>query len=246
MHESRKGRDVVLTFKDHLGPAIYEACKHNYEKDGICLSSAAKIVRNQILQHIKGESDWLENNIGAEGVPVPKLLVTLISMIIGGSSVLDNISTAESKVAINIAQLVHFNVVKHKRRKTAEMDKLRYSKALETPLPLYIGLLIHAKTRKKGMVNTFAHKGLSVSYDRVQDVQLSITKQLCKKYSEDGFVCPPSLKEDVFTTAVVDNIDHDPTSSTATKSFHGPSLSIFQHPEEAPEPNKVFFNIDVK
>ena len=84
-----------------------------------------------------------------------------------------------------------------------------------------------------------------MSYERVQDVQLNITTQLCKKDNEDGFVCPPSLKEDVFTTAAVDNIDHDPTSSTATKSFHGTSISIFQYPEENPEPNEVSFDIDV-
>jgi hypothetical protein len=120
------------------------------------------------------------------------------------------------------------------------LDKLRHSAALETPFPLFTGLLIHAKTRKKGLLNTFAHKGSSVSYKRVQDVQLNITKQLCKKYNKDGFVCPPSLKEEVFTTAAVDNIDHDPSSTTTTKSFHGTSISIFQHLEKALEPNQIY------
>ena len=40
---------------------------------------------------------------------------------------------------------------------------------------------------------------------------------------------PPSLKPGYFTTAAVDNIDHEPSSSTATKSFHGSSITIFQH-----------------
>ena len=76
-------------------------------------------------------------------------------------------------------------------------------------------------------MNTFAQKGLSVSYERVQYVQLNVTKQLCKKYNEDGFVCPPSLKEGLFATAAVDNIDHNPSSTTAVKAFHGTSISIF-------------------
>ena len=78
----------------------------------------------------------------------------------------------------------------------------------------------------------------------MQDVQLNITKQLCKKYNEDGFVCPPSLKEEVFTTAAVDNIDHDPSSTTATKSFYGTSISIFQHLEKALEPNQIDLSVD--
>ena len=40
---------------------------------------------------------------------------------------------------------------------------------------------------------------------------------------------PPSLKPGYFTTAAVDNIDHEPWSSTATKSFHGSNITIFQH-----------------
>ena len=37
---------------------------------------------------------------------------------------------------------------------------------------------------------------------------------------------PPFLKPGYFTTAAVDNIDHEPSSSTATKSFHGSSITI--------------------
>ena len=39
-----------------------------------------------------------------------------------------------------------------------------------------------------------------------------------------------SLKLDLFTTAAVDNIDHNPSSATAQDSFHGTGISIFQHP----------------
>ena len=34
----------------------------------------------------------------------------------------------------------------------------------------------------------------------------------------------------LFTTAAVDNIDHNPTSRTAQDSFHGTGISLFQHP----------------
>ena len=43
-------------------------------------------------------------------------------------------------------------------------------------------------------------------------------------------ICAPVLHKGLFTTAVMDNIDHNPSATTATTSFHGTSISIFQHP----------------
>ena len=38
-------------------------------------------------------------------------------------------------------------------------------------------------------------------------------------------------KPPYFTVAAIDNIDHDPSSSTSQTSFHGTSISVFQFPE---------------
>ena len=43
-------------------------------------------------------------------------------------------------------------------------------------------------------------------------------------------VCPPKFKGKLFTTAAIDNIDHNPSSTTAQDSFHGTGISLFQHP----------------
>ena len=42
-------------------------------------------------------------------------------------------------------------------------------------------------------------------------------------------MCPPKLRCGVFTSAAVDNIDYNPTSSTAKDSFHGTGISLIQH-----------------
>ena len=39
----------------------------------------------------------------------------------------------------------------------------------------------------------------------------------------------------VFTTAAIDNIDHNPSSTTAKESFYGTGVSLFQHPSFAGE-----------
>ena len=42
-------------------------------------------------------------------------------------------------------------------------------------------------------------------------------------------MCPAFTRKGLFTTAVMNNIDHNPTATTATTSFHGTSISLFQH-----------------
>ena len=53
---------------------------------------------------------------------------------------------------------------------------------------------------------------------------------VCSQYEIDKVVCPPSLKKNVFTTSALDNIDHNPSSTTAQGSLHGTGISLFQHP----------------
>ena len=42
-------------------------------------------------------------------------------------------------------------------------------------------------------------------------------------------VCSPNLLLDLFTTGAINNVDQDQSSTTAHGSFHGTSLSMFQH-----------------
>ena len=58
------------------------------------------------------------------------------------------------------------------------------------------------------------------------------------KYTEEGVGCPSILRKQIFTTAAMDNIDHNPTANTATTSFHGTSIFLFQYPMEGDEGEK--------
>jgi len=44
-----------------------------------------------------------------------------------------------------------------------------------------------------------------------------------------AFLCPFKLRKELFTTAGIDNIDHNPSSNTARGSFHGTGISLFQN-----------------
>ena len=73
--------------------------------------------------------------------------------------------------ALSIAQLLKFNSVKHARKQTAFSPSIRHSSEQETPLPVYIGLMLHAKTRKRNLADKLSNLGLCISYDRVLSCQ---------------------------------------------------------------------------
>jgi hypothetical protein len=233
LSEARHGRDVLLTAENDVGAAIFDACTLSGHNDGACLAKAARIVRKQLFADSPQPVGILENF--GDNSAVPSSLFCLISMILGHSDIglEDEEHKKKSKAAVAISQLIRFNTVKKPRKcNNSTPDNTRHLRKYETSFPLYTGLMLHSKTRKKGIVSALAGYGMSVSYDRVQDIELSVTKQLCKVFQEKGVVCPPTLKNGIFTTAAIDNIDHNPSSATATEAFHGTSISIFQHPEE--------------
>ena len=52
-----------------------------------------------------------------------------------------------------------------------------------------------------------------------------------QQYESEGVVCPLILRKNLFTTAAVDNLDHNPSSTTAQGAFHGTGISLFQNRE---------------
>ena len=72
--------------------------------------------------------------------------------------------------------------------------------------------------------------GISVSYDRVLSLSTQLGNSACHLYHQEQVVCPPKMRGRVFTTATVDSIDHNPSSTTSKQSFHGSAISPVQHP----------------
>ena len=111
-----------------------------------------------------------------------------------------------------------FNSVKHAR-------KVIHQARRETPLPIYLYLKIHAVTQSRGLIDTL---GLCVSYDRLLQLTSDIANAVCQSFSAEDVVCPPRLRSRLFTTGVVDNVDHNPSSATVKDSFHGTVVSLVQ------------------
>ena len=130
--------------------------------------------------------------------------------------------------ALTLSQLLMFN--SFKRCRDGNSHTLRHQLERDTPLAQYVGVLIHSKTRKRELVDALFELGLCISYDRLMSISTLLGNNLCHQFEMEKAVCPPKLKKTVLTTAAIDNVDHNPSSTTAEGSFHGTSISLFQHP----------------
>lgn len=225
-----QGRDVLLAFDKDIGAALKQVCNQDFDSEALILAKAAKIVRRDIFglkQTFIGRFPT-----GCQEASVTASLTALISMILDGPGIEDE-STVEqchSCATQTLSQLIVYNTVKSRRNKSTSTAAQRHNRDRETPVPIYLALKIHGETRKRGLVDAMHAMGLCISYDRMLTISTDIANQVCDKYEKEGVVCPPQLSKQVFTTAAVDNIDHNPSSTTATDSFHGTSISVMQHP----------------
>lgn len=232
MQAHHEGRDVVLAFADDIGAALFKACSHDSDQDAFHLTEAAKIVRREMFN-----SNWTyHDNFHPEcqQKAVPQSLLALVSMILEGPSIDMQAVRQNVSGSLTVSQLIVFNSVKNKRVHDSITDQVvHHNKSQETPLPLYIGLLVHATTRKKSLIDRLFHLGICVSYDRVLSMTTELANRVCELFTAERAVCPANLRTNVFTTAAVDNIDHNPTSTSARGSFHGTGISLMQHPDKA-------------
>lgn len=226
-----EGREVLLAFDQDIGASLKQACNGDFDSEALTLAKASNIIRRDIFK--------LKQCFDGQFLPdcqqksIPSTLTALINMILTGPNIKDQ--TVEDKptarASQTISQLTVFNSVKASSTCRASPNTTnRHNRDRETPLPIYVALKIHGETRKKGLVDTLNKMGLCISYDRVLGISTEIANKVCAMYDKEGVVCPPKLARNIFTVAAVDNIDHNPSSTTAKDSFHGTSISMLQKP----------------
>ena len=91
------------------------------------------------------------------------------------------------------------------------------------PFPSTLICFCTHAVRKKSIIDKVSALGLSISYNRVDEIQSSITDQTKR------LVHPFGLADSLLTTAAIDNVDHNASSSISKNHFHGTSISLFQH-----------------
>ena len=140
-------------------------------------------------------------------------------MILKGPSIqyqTEPVSTTDISASNTVSQLLMFNSVKQAQSLVGDSSSTLSNKHhYETPIPLYVTMKIHAATRNRGVIDMLFSLGICISYDRFLRLISDISNGVCEQFTFDGIICPPKLCSKLFTTAVVDNIDYNPSSATA-------------------------------
>ena len=173
----QEGRDILLAFCEHVGSALKDACIESYDDEAVHLAKAAKIVRRDMFNMQSSFSGSFDEDCQTKSIP--QSLIALVAMITQGPSI-KSYNSAKRQSALTIAQLLQFNSSKRQRDDISGMT--RHNKDMETPLPLYLGMAIHAKTCKRELIDTLFSLGLSVSYDRVLEVSTDLSNKACAQF----------------------------------------------------------------
>ena len=225
-YEQHDNKKTVIVFEEGMKNMLREALKKwNFSEDVAILAKAATIVRKDIFDHDhftftgsfppKCQEDSL-----------PSSLKSLVSLIFNGPDLKDQ-DRHDSQAYLTISQLILYSV----KKRPSKLDvKPRHTLQREPPMPVYIGLNIHQLTRSKQLIQQFYQMGISISYDRVLELEEWIATAVCEQFGEDGVVAPACLRKGLFTVGALDNLDHNPSSTTSVNSFHGTGISLFQFP----------------
>ena len=225
-HRTCQGKyETVLSYKDNIGDALVEASAQSADDSAMILMRSASIIRKVILEHQYRFQGHL-NDKGYNNYP--QTLRTLIQMIVDGSNIraqTENHNRSQ-KAVDSISDLVVFNTTKRGRK---ESEHIRHNTNRETLTPLYTALVIYNKTRKRDLIDIMFEKRLSISYDRVLQLSSDLANSVIARYEGEAVVCPTPLRSGVYTTGNLDNIDHNPSSTSASDTFHGTAISLTQH-----------------
>ena len=232
------GRNIVLIFHQYLRILLRDAVKdRDYSDNALFLAKAAKIIRKDIFAHQQFKFNGTFRS-GCQSESVPSSLLSLVSLILIGANI--ERRSQESQAYLTISQLMDFNA----KKISSLTAKSRHKPDREPPLPIYIGLNVHSRTRSKALISEFNQLGLSIPYRRVLEIEDWLVTAVSERFDGDGVVCPAHLRRELFTTGALDNLDHNPSSNTSQTSFHGTSISLFQnvdesHPGEMREPIRI-------
>lgn len=229
MEAHKQGRDVVLISNEDVAAAMRKSCEHDLDGDAVHLVRAANIVRRDMLNMENQFCGSFEPNSQEDSVP--QSLLALVAMVLNGANITAQSSSSITQPVLTISQLLMSNSTVRRQKNEQASCPTRRTQGRETPLPIYLGVMLHTKTRKRELVDRLYDLGLSIHYDRVLAISTELGDKICHYYKMEKAVCPPELQGGLFTTAAVDNIDHNPSSTSAHDSFHGTGISLFQHPD---------------
>lgn len=137
---------------------------------------------------------------------------------------------------ISISSFILFTLCR--KSKTENVSNQRHTSAVETPLNLYLGIRLFSE-RCKDFITVMNKLCLCPSYQRIQTLSNQVGNLVIDAFETHQAAVGNNFSFNHFTTGAFDNLDHNPSSSTAYGSFHGSALSLTQHSHEAIDSGEI-------
>ncbi|KAG0715880.1 hypothetical protein GWK47_010917 [Chionoecetes opilio] len=132
-------------------------------------------------RHVQDEKPvwwFLEPNSQEDFVPVS--LLALVAMVLNGPNIkAQSSSSTMPQPVLTISQLLMSNSMVRRRENQQAPCTTRHNQGRKTPLPIYLGVMVHTKTRKRELVDRLYYLGLSISYYRVLAISTELGDKIC-------------------------------------------------------------------
>lgn len=216
--EEKGIRDRVFIVCSKTARRIISDATQTPDEEARTLLMAASILRKAVFDHdttFKFDGSFPN---GCEESSVPQRIKYFFRQLLAGPK--SSPEQENSRKILSVSQLAMLNIT-----------SLSTNLNCEPPLAVFLALKLHSETRSKKLVELLHKYALSVSYKKVLSIETRFAQAIADNTRNNAdIVCPTNLHHHIFTVAALDNLDHNPTSRTASSSFHGTGISIFQFP----------------
>ena len=186
-------------------------------------------VRKAMHRKCQEHSSSLNVDLQSQLDSVPIELMQLINFLQDGIDLHDK---GYSKEALAISQTIMCHFRYNIKNKGISSYKRR-NKNTQPPFLLYVAVKLYSSNRSKTLVNwLYFCDGISLLNKSLLELTRDIANRMIAQHDRDGAFLPRTLRKGILTIIAKDNIDQTSTSATATRHYHGTSLSIFQFPTE--------------
>ena len=184
------------------------------------ISEVAHILRDDIRNFDKKSEISFKFEKDCEVNAIPKRLLSFMAVLLEGD---------KNKITRGVLTSAQITIYNFRSRKDSVSETGAHKHVYNTPLVMYISLLLHNRYRCKELLDDLNALGLCRGYQVMLEFNTTVGNAEISHYLQENLVVPSRLKFGLLTTVNVDNIDESTSSMTATSSLHGTAISITQH-----------------
>ena len=178
MQEQSDGKHVIFVFPEEMHSLLTNiSLPSQINSEDLQLARVSKIIRFQIFQVEKAFEFANKFPPNCQTDCVPYSLIFLISIGLYGPNLKNDVRYNDSQSCLKISQYIIF--ISKTTQCSSKNSSTRHSTTREPPLPLYIGLKVHSFIRGKKLIYKVHHLGISISYDRVIQIEKDAAYSLC-------------------------------------------------------------------